>query len=322
MMFFFGGGGGTGLEVGQRSLRAASVKKAGSGGRLYWAAEVGLAPGLLLNSFMEPNIKDVPAFVDALSRLFQSSGKSGRHVSVSLPDYISRVSILEFDALQGKREETEQMIRWRLKKLLPFDVELAAVRYQYLGKFSGREKDQHRFLVSIVKSEILEQYEAAFKEAGLRTRRIGISSFSTWNLFNDNVLGEAGEAGSFALMNLSGGKLTVMVFDRGVPHFLRLKDLGSPEGDDGPGVDVNRVLKELSASVTFYKENYSETQVERVYVTGDSEAVKEVVEEAGRSTTMKASLLDPEKVVDKGSALPQGASFFAYCAACGAATEA
>lgn len=310
-----------GIEIGQRTMRAAGVRTGAGSLRLDWRGEAELPAGLLLDSFTEPNITDVPRFVELLRGLVKGAGHAGRRVGVALPDYVSRVSILDFEALQGKRDETEQMLKWRLKKVLPFDIDQAALRYQYLGRFAADgAADKHRFLVSLIKSDILAQYEVAMKEAGLKPEVIELSSFAVWNLFHDHVLGEAGDTDGFALLNISGGKLTVMVFNRGVPHFLRLKDIGklgnSEEGSDG--LDVMRVLRELDASLTFYKENYSPTPVGRVYVAGDAPLLGEIAAEVRDNSTISVSVLEPEKVMLGGR---DARPLFAYGAACGAALE-
>jgi Tfp pilus assembly PilM family ATPase len=320
MIGIFGGKIRVGLDVGQRAIRAAGVRKGAGQGRLDWFREAPLPAGLLTDSLTEPNITDVPAFAGLLKDLLRGTGP-GRRVGVALPDYVSRVSILDFDALPGNSRETEQMLRWRLKKVLPFEIEQAALRYQYLGKFFAEDGDKHRFLVSLVKADILAQYEEALKEAGLRPEVIEISTFAVWNLFHDHVLGESGGTEGFALLNISGGKLTVMVFDRGVPRFLRLKDMGKQGGDEGGGngLDVMRVLRELTASLTFYKENYAPTPVGRVYIAGDAHGLEDIASEVRANSTIVASVLVLDKVLH--GAVGGGRPLSAYGAACGAALE-
>ena len=46
-----------------------------------------------------------------------------------LPDAAVRVMLLDFEALPAKHDEAEGVIRFRLKKSLPFDVDKAKVSY-------------------------------------------------------------------------------------------------------------------------------------------------------------------------------------------------
>ncbi len=52
-----------------------------------------------------------------------------RDVIGVLPDAAVRVVLLDFDTLPAKPEEAEGVVRFRLKKSLPFDVEKAKVSY-------------------------------------------------------------------------------------------------------------------------------------------------------------------------------------------------
>lgn len=318
-MGLFGGKATAGLEVGQRVLRAVSLKGGGARPGIAWASQVEIPAGILLNSFTEPNITDVPSFVGLVERLVQKAGRRVRAVNVALPDHVSRVSILDFDSLQGKKDEVEQMLRWRVKKLLPFDVDQAAMRYQYLGKFKSNDKDQHRFLVSIIKSDILSQYELVFREAGLKPIAIDLSSFCVWNLYEDFITKDSAGLSCFAIMMLTGGKLSVMVFEQGVPHFFRLKDMGGFDGEEN-GMTVTRILRELNASLTFYKENYGDLPVEKVYMTADdSDRIKLIADEVGKNSTLKTTVLDLGLALEKWGGKEYSSP--AFSAACGAALE-
>jgi len=318
-MGLFGGRAAAGFEVGQRVLRVVSLKKGGGRPGIAWASQVELPAGLLLNSFTEPNITDVSSFAGFVERLVQQAGRRVSGINVALPDHVSRVSILEFDSLQAKKDEVEQMLRWRLKKLLPFDVDQAAMRYQYLGKFQTNDKDQHRFLVSIIKSDILSQYELAFREAGLKPIVIDLSSFCLWNLYEDFITKDSAGLSCFAVMMLTGGKLTVMVFERGVPHFFRLKDMGGFDGEEN-GMAVTRILRELNASLTFYKENYGDLPAEKVYMTADDpDRIKLIADEVGNNSILKATILDLGLVLDRLGGKEYSSNVFG--AACGAALE-
>ena len=322
-MSIFGIGQAVGLEVGKKTIRAAGVKKSRGGmPEAQWLSELALPKGLVLNSFTEPNITDVPEFAGYLRKLLGLSGHGGGRLNVALPDYVSRVYVLDYDMLQAKKDETEQMIKWRLKKLLPIDIDQAALRYQYLGKFRTGDKDQHRFLVSIIKADILAQYEQAFKEAGVKADRIEISTFALWNLFEGYITRSAGGPSSFALMNISGGRLTVIVFDCGVPHFLRLKDLGGfePQSEE---VDPIRVLRELTASLTYYKENFAETEVRTVFITGDAAGLGVIAAGIEGNSELKAEVLNFEKAISRGGGISIDAdALHAFGAACGAASGA
>ncbi len=304
-----------GLEISQKALRAAKLKKNGGAFEVQWLKEVPLPDGLVQDSFTEPNLRDVPEFTAAVRGLLNGNAR-GSHTAVALPDYVARVQVLDFDSAP-KKDDAEQMLKWRLKKILPFEIDLATLRWQYLGKFAVNEKEQHRYLVSIIKTEILSQYRSALAGAGLNAKRLGLATFSIWNLFSANVARELGDEADFALMNLSAGKLSVIIFSKGSPHFMRLKDLGKL--DDGEYfMDVIRILRELNASLVYYKENFSSAPVRTVYITGDAGGVNELAREASARSGIDARVFSLASAVQPGAVTNLPACF---SAACGAALE-
>jgi type IV pilus assembly protein PilM len=79
-----------------------------------------------------------------------------------VPDATARVFLLDFEALPPKPVEALAVIRFRLKKLLPFDSDHAAVSYQVMAS----EKNMVRVLAVAMPHEVLSEYEQAVIAAG------------------------------------------------------------------------------------------------------------------------------------------------------------
>src|SRR5262249_11794408 len=88
------------------------------------------------------------------------SGKS-RDVIAIVPDAAIRVLLLDFDSLPAKPQEIDGVIRFRLKKSLPFDVEHAAVSYDI-----KRENGTVRVVTAVSPRAVIEEYESAFRDVG------------------------------------------------------------------------------------------------------------------------------------------------------------
>ena len=78
-----------------------------------------------------------------------------------LPDAAVRVVLLDFETLPSKRDEAEGVVRFRLKKSLPFDVEKAKVSYHVQPSNVGV-----RVIAAVALANVVEDYEAAFRQAG------------------------------------------------------------------------------------------------------------------------------------------------------------
>ena len=123
------------------------------------AAEA-LAPGLKAGNFA-----DRSAVVAAVRRALEAVGgnaRSGSAVTLVVPDATVRVILLDFDTLPSKPAEAMPVVRFRLKKLLPFEADDAAVSYQVMSS----ERGLVRVLAVAMPAEVIAEYEAVVREAG------------------------------------------------------------------------------------------------------------------------------------------------------------
>ncbi len=130
------------------------------------AAESPLPEGVLSLGLRPGNFLDrdrvVFALRAALDAIADRTGERNRSVTFVVPDATMRVLLLEFDSLPAKPVEALAVVRFRLKKLLPFDSEQAALSYQIMSS----EKDSVRVLAVAMPQEVLEEYEQAITDAG------------------------------------------------------------------------------------------------------------------------------------------------------------
>jgi type IV pilus assembly protein PilM len=85
-----------------------------------------------------------------------------RQTTLVLPDAAVRVLLLEFEQLPAKPAEALAVVRFRLKKLLPFDADDAVVSYQVMSS----AKNLIKVLAVAVPKEVLADYEGMVREAG------------------------------------------------------------------------------------------------------------------------------------------------------------
>jgi type IV pilus assembly protein PilM len=102
--------------------------------------------------------KLVAAVRTALEQVSQRS----HDVTLVVPDAAVRVLLLDFDELPAKASEALPVVRFRLKKLLPFDADDAAVSYQVMASSKGMVQ----VLAVAMPREVLAEYESVVREAG------------------------------------------------------------------------------------------------------------------------------------------------------------
>lgn len=121
-----------------------------------------LRPGILVPGISELNMTSPEAVSLAIRNALASVSPRTRAVTVVIPDTAVRVFVLDFDALPSRAAEAIPVLRFRLRKMVPFDVEHAGLSYQILSE----NNNETRVLVAILPSNILEEYETVVRGAG------------------------------------------------------------------------------------------------------------------------------------------------------------
>src|ERR1700679_1920669 len=121
-------------EISPQGVVAARAETATS--PLSAVARVTLAAGAGSPRLKPGNIADRVAVVAALRKVLEDVGaKHGSRADITLviPDAAVRVLLLEFDTLPNKLSEALPIVRFRLKKMLPFDADDAMLTYQVMS---------------------------------------------------------------------------------------------------------------------------------------------------------------------------------------------
>jgi type IV pilus assembly protein PilM len=169
-----------------------------AGAPLTGVARAELAPGAVAPGLKPGNIVDRVAITAAIGHALEGLGlrPNSRDADITLivPDAAVRVLLLDFDALSSKLSEALPIIRFRLKKLLPFDADDAMVTFQIMSS----SKSGVRVLAVAIPLDVLSEYESAVREAGFEPGCVlpstlaalaGVEDESASLLVNANSLG-------------------------------------------------------------------------------------------------------------------------------------
>lgn len=138
----------------------ASVEKRRAGETVLAFAslpENAVIPGLKV-----PNFPDAKTVTAAVEEALNATNARDREVTVIVPDAAARVLLLDFDTLPAKRQDALPVVRFRLRKMVPFEVDTAAVSYQVMGQKAG----QTNVLVAVMPADVRAEYEGVVHEAG------------------------------------------------------------------------------------------------------------------------------------------------------------
>lgn len=222
-----------------------------------------LEPGVLNPSPVEDNLPH-PERAAALLNQIAGEGPGAasknkaklRRAAVILPDHAARVSVLDFDAFPSNAAEQLALVRFRVKKTVPFDIDSAAVGY-FAQSIAGSKRQE--VVAVTVALEVLARYEALFRNAGFHPGEITTSALATLNLLP--AASTRGDAPG-VLAKLSGRVLTVIVIAGGRLRLFRCLAL-----DEASEEEIRGVLHPTLA----YAEDELGARVERLTVCGFSQ---------------------------------------------------
>jgi type IV pilus assembly protein PilM len=206
---------GMAFEISQGGIAAARVSS---------HTEVEFQPlkqGAIAVSPLQENVVDATAVLEAVKTLTAAQrARKRKDVALILPDYCSRLAVLDFDSFPADVKEQAALVRFRLKRSVPFDVESAA-----LGYFAQPAVDKRvDVVVAAMPLEILSPYEAPFRAVGLNPGLVTVSSLAALDLAPDNGLN--------VMAKLSGNVLSLLVRENARLKLVRCLELASPDLDD------------------------------------------------------------------------------------------
>lgn len=147
------------VELAPEGVLAAAMPGKGEAAVFSFAP---LAAGSIAPGIEGTNVKAPEAVSVAITQALNDIAPKTRHVTVVLPDTAVRVFVLDFDTLPQKAAEAIPVVKFRLRKMVPFDVESAGVSYQVLSASAS----EYKVLVAVVPGAVLSEYEDAVRAAG------------------------------------------------------------------------------------------------------------------------------------------------------------
>jgi type IV pilus assembly protein PilM len=218
-------------------------------------AYVPLPDGALLPGIGEPNIRMQEAITSAIrSALGQVSPRS-HSVTLVLPDTVVRVFMLDFDTLPSKTDEALSVLRFRLRKMVPFEIEPAGLSYQVLVQ----TKTECKVLAAVIPGPILQEYEAAVRSAGYEPGAVLPSGLAALSVL------ESMEA--VLIANLTPVALTTSITNGQDLLLYRTLDLPAD-----PALRLTEVQRGIAVAAAYYEDKL-QFRPQKMYFAGSGGAV-------------------------------------------------
>jgi type IV pilus assembly protein PilM len=234
-------------EITTDRIIAARATDDGSALESYTAR--GLASGAILPRLADDNVGNADLLKQAVSDALTTVGAKTHDVIAILPDASVRVALLEFDTLPDKKQDVDGVIRFRLKKSLPFDVDRAAVSYD----IQNGDGKLH-VVAAVVLASVLAEYENLFRELGFAPGVVLPSALAS--------LGNVEITDPTLVIKVDAATTTLAIVSN---HQLML--FRTLENQGGPAISAEQLVPDVHASLVFFQDTYN-MRVDRILVGG------------------------------------------------------
>jgi len=207
-----------------------------------------LAAGTVTPGLQNANVVVREALVTALRESLAPVAGRTRDITLVIPDASTRILLLDFDTLPEKPEDADSVVRFRLKKSLPFDVDASAVSFDRYTADEGV-----RVVVAVTPRSVLEEYEAVVREAGYNPGAVLPSMIA--------ALGVVDGARPTMVIKVEPGTTTFAIVDQNQLLLYRSLENG------GTAVTGDSLVDDVNTSLVYFEDRYG-ISVDRVLVTG------------------------------------------------------
>ena len=233
--------------------RVIAARKTDDGAALDSYTARAIPAGVVMPRLGEANVTNSDALKQAISEVLTTVGARTRDVVAILPDASVRIALLDFDSLPEKKADADGVVRFRLKKALPFDIEQSAVSYDVF-----RTDGKIQVVAAVVLTSVLNEYERIFQELGFAPGVVVPSALA--------ALGNVEEGEPVMVIKSDATTTTVAIVGNG--QLLLFRTLENPSS--GPP-KAEQLAEDVHSSMVFFEDTYN-MRVSRILVAGSLEA--------------------------------------------------
>ena len=208
-----------------------------------------LASGSVIPDLVENNLRQRDAVRAGIEAVLGAVAGRSKDLIAIVPDAAVRVMLVEFDSLPSDRDEALAVVRFRLKKSLPFDVDKAKVSYH-----AQKINDEVRVVAAVAMASVIDDYEAAFRGAGYNPGVVLPSTLA--------ALGAADAKRPTLVIKVDAHTTSIAILNENQLQLFR-----TLENTRGVAITGEQLAEEVYPSVVFFQDTYR-LNIERIFVAG------------------------------------------------------
>jgi type IV pilus assembly protein PilM len=207
---------------------------------------------------VETNLIDAAAVRACVSKVFARLQAKKQDAALLVPDAVIRVFVLHFDVFPRSPSEALPLLRWRLKKSVPFEAEETLISFMR----QAPRDDGVDIVTGLARLRIVREYEQLLETVGMSPGVVMSSTLAALPLLEDRR--------PALLARISGKTLTTAIVRDGILCGYRCLDLPAQRQDVTPQM----LLDEIYPLAAYYQDSWSEG-IALVKLAGLSDRIEE-----------------------------------------------
>lgn len=222
--------------------RVAVARWSRSGAPDAFAVEL-FPPGAVIPSAVENNLVNSGAAKNAVTKACDRLRTKGEDVALILPDPVIRVFVQHFEDFPRSPEEAIPLLRWKLKKSVPFEADETIISY-----FRQAPRDAGVDIVTaLARLRIVREYESLAEGVGLQPGVVLSSTLAALSLLEGDR--------PILLARISGSALTTAIVRSGLLCGYRCTELPA----HGASLTPQMLLEEIFPVAAYYQDTWNES---------------------------------------------------------------
>lgn len=226
------------IEIAAERISGVRWSRAGS---VEQFASESLPTGVIVASAVDANVVDAEKASEALYRVCKKLNSiADEEAALLLPDPVVRVFVQHFQELPKSPQETLPMLRWKLKKSVPFEMDETVLSYvRQPSRAEGVD-----VVAAVARLSIVREYETLAQNANLLAGVISSSSMAALALLD--------EQRPTLFARIAGKTLTTAIVRDGVLCGYRCTDLAATGDELAPQM----LLDEIFPIAAYYQDSW------------------------------------------------------------------
>jgi type IV pilus assembly protein PilM len=261
--------------------------------------------GLISPSLTRPIIASSSDLLSLLKSVFAKAELKPSRISLAIPDSCAKVTIHQFDSLPGNERERQQLLKWKLKKTLPFNIEESHLSFLEQKTHDGK----HVVVTANIHLPVLAQLEAVFESLGMQVGYITLATFAAFELLarqDPEVLLK-----SVLFLRAHASEVSSLIVRQGSVVFFRHTNYETENSSESGNAftkaresGLEQLYEEIHPCLMYYQDKLSNTAIEKVYIATRQSLDADLLSSLSQRSNTPVFHLDPLRLFQRTSTGP------------------